>query len=370
MCGIFGVVCQQPIRRSQVPKIRRLVSALALQNASRGRDATGIAVVNVKGHIHQYRKPKEVYRAIQLLPWRRTLQKISQHTTMILGHTRQGTHGSNNLENTHPFKIGPIVGTHNGVIDNYWELAATIHENDSRTLFEYLANVSPDKLGTALEEVEGSFALAFAYDSVPYLVRNSLSPCWIAAPIGNPCVFVYSSEKRALEIAGAYADLELVGLRELKAARLVQFPWKQKAKVSALSLKTYSRHLPVKKTDSSEVQQTQLLMDLEHAKTQYNTTDDLPSASPDMPPVTVSFYGSTPFYVQKQEDKVYTHHGSGVVTCVICRTTRKEDIIRVINGKCMCSVCWEDRITYEVQKNSPWEQLAPHDELTEDMGHV
>jgi len=296
------------------------------------------------------------------------LQKISPNTSMVLGHTRQGTHGLNTKENTHPFRIGPIVGIHNGVIDNYWELAATVHESDSRTLFEYLANVPPEKLGDALEEVEGSFALAFAYDNVPYLVRNVSSPCWVAAMAKERGIFVFSSERRSLEIAMAFADLEPVGLRELTAGRLVKFPWKDKTKVTALALKSYQRYLPTKyskKTSVSETElaQTALMLDEELNKDKpFNTTVEIPSLTRGMPSVTVSFYGSTPFYVQKEGDTLYTHPGPGAINCIVCKKTRREEQIHVVNGKCMCSVCWEDRITSEVKSQvSPWDDVMEHE---------
>ncbi len=47
------------------------------------------------------------------------MDEVDNHTTILMGHTRWRTRGSEaNSRNNHPIRAGIIIGTHNGTIYN------------------------------------------------------------------------------------------------------------------------------------------------------------------------------------------------------------------------------------------------------------
>ena len=203
MCGIFGIIFHGKEHVGRQNELAFLFSALAVEAASRGTDATGLARVENDGYVYTYRNVVSSYEIINFRRWWRPLGQIGPNTLAVLGHTRWGTHGDNTLENAHPFSfagsVGKIVGTHNGIISNYRELGPTPpFENDSANLFYRLAESEKHEWTEVLEAVRGSFALAWTDGNKMYLARNH----------GNPCVLAYIEELNATVYASTEAILE------------------------------------------------------------------------------------------------------------------------------------------------------------------
>ena len=73
-------------------------------------------------------------------------------------HTRHATTGAKTADNAHPFRIGDIVGAHNGMVYNHAELNQIHARNlsvDSMHIFQHLAD------GLPLQELEGYGAIEF-----------------------------------------------------------------------------------------------------------------------------------------------------------------------------------------------------------------
>ena len=103
MCGLVGFSGKAD---TSVLKALHLLA----DNDSRGGHSTGMFV---NGKIY-----KPLDEAMNILP----MLESNDTGSVLIGHTRYGTHGQNTVENAHPFQHKGIIGAHNGVLDNYEEV--------------------------------------------------------------------------------------------------------------------------------------------------------------------------------------------------------------------------------------------------------
>lgn len=115
MCCLFGLIdWNHAFTQKEKNKIIRSLSIAA---EVRGTDATGFAY-NAGGRIHIYKRP---------LPARMMTPNFPDQATVIMGHTRMATQGSETkYGNNHPFPghvaNGKFALAHNGVLYNDREL--------------------------------------------------------------------------------------------------------------------------------------------------------------------------------------------------------------------------------------------------------
>jgi hypothetical protein len=133
MCGIF---CYS-FKHGRLSAARRAVLAtnLARYNDDRGGDSWGVVGINADGsHVS------------------RGLGDLSDHAyelcefQTLFAHTRFASSGEVNMRNAHPFKVGKILGAHNGAVYNHAELCAQLKRNfpvDSIHLFAHLNENRP-----------------------------------------------------------------------------------------------------------------------------------------------------------------------------------------------------------------------------------
>lgn len=178
MCGIFGVLKYGGggLSREQVVPIRELVKQLAHFSTSRGRDSSGVCVMNNKElavfkhhvpgtNIGEMNNFNVVMRGINL----------DQEFKCVIGHTRAQTQGTyKNNKNNHPIICGKTVGVHNGMIssDNaiFMDLRKKkierIAQVDSEAIFALIDSHITDGLSfkdairKASEDLKGSYACA------------------------------------------------------------------------------------------------------------------------------------------------------------------------------------------------------------------
>jgi hypothetical protein len=81
----------------------------------------------------------------------------------IAGHTRLATRGKVNRQNSHPFRYGRIIGSHNGMVD-----APKGYVVDSQHLFDTLHRQNGD-YNTAWAEITGYWAVTWFDDSAFYM---------------------------------------------------------------------------------------------------------------------------------------------------------------------------------------------------------
>ena len=190
MCGIVGYVGRQHAAPVLIEGLTRL--------EYRGYDSAGISVLAPSGPtlVRRVGRVRELEAA---LPRRLT-------GTVGIGHTRWATHGPATEPNAHPHasEDGRVNVVHNGIIDN----AAALRErltaggvnfsSDTDTeVIAHLVSRSPaatleDRVLDALEQVEGTYAIAVLDASTPdrVVVARNGSPLIIG--VGDKEMFIAS----------------------------------------------------------------------------------------------------------------------------------------------------------------------------------
>ncbi|MEA2639927.1 MAG: hypothetical protein QOF51_1321 [Chloroflexota bacterium] len=144
MCGIVGYTGSQPC----VPLLLSGLQHLEY----RGYDSAGVAVVAPNGDL-------EIRKAVgKLVNLASELAHNAPEGTTGIGHTRWATHGVPSDANAHPHTdcTGRLCVVHNGVVENYAELRATLksqgHVFSSETDTEVLAHLIEAELDSLPED--------------------------------------------------------------------------------------------------------------------------------------------------------------------------------------------------------------------------
>ena len=162
MCGIVGVIGQEPVATVLMEGLRRL--------EYRGYDSAGVATL-VNGSIERRRAEGK------LLNLQALLDQSPLPGDIGIGHTRWATHGVPNEVNAHPHVTGKVALVHNGIIENYRELreeliplgyafeTETDTEAVAQLITRYMDEGSSPVAATAqaLGRLEGAFALAIIF---------------------------------------------------------------------------------------------------------------------------------------------------------------------------------------------------------------
>lgn len=171
MCGIIGFTGKKKAQDILLDGLEKL--------EYRGYDSAGIAYFQKDGK----------------LSLRKTAGKVSDlraiceenDATCGIGHTRWATHGGVSTKNAHPHKSHNVTLIHNGIIENYHELATQYElENDlisdtdtevAAALFDkfYHGHNAIETIQKVVPLLKGSFAFCIMFQQEPgviYAVRN------------------------------------------------------------------------------------------------------------------------------------------------------------------------------------------------------
>lgn len=171
MCGIIGFSGKKKAQDILLDGLEKL--------EYRGYDSAGIAWFKDNGSISVRKTAGKV----------KDLRAIcdENESTCGIGHTRWATHGGVSNANAHPHKCGNVTLIHNGIIENYHELAKTydlqtdlVSETDTEVaaaLFNKLYDgENPiDAIQKAVPLFKGSFAFCIMFKNKPgiiYAIRN------------------------------------------------------------------------------------------------------------------------------------------------------------------------------------------------------
>ena len=171
MCGIIGYTGSENAKEI-------LLDALELLEY-RGYDSAGMAVTEEKETV--------VYkRAGRVRDLRAECAQKAENARCGIGHTRWATHGGVCDANAHPHQVGRVTLVHNGIIENYRELAAGYDlqeklksETDSEVaaaLLDRFYEGNPEEaIQKTVEKLKGTFALVILFEDRPgviYSIRN------------------------------------------------------------------------------------------------------------------------------------------------------------------------------------------------------
>ena len=107
MCGIVGIIGNQPVAPLLMEGLRRL--------EYRGYDSAGIATLR-DGSIERRRSEGKIIN----LESRLDAQPVKGN--IGIGHTRWATHGVPSETNAHPHATSRVAVVHNGIIENFQKL--------------------------------------------------------------------------------------------------------------------------------------------------------------------------------------------------------------------------------------------------------
>jgi glucosamine--fructose-6-phosphate aminotransferase (isomerizing) len=225
MCGIIGYVGSS----EAVPILLGGLSRLEY----RGYDSAGVATIaNGAG--------MEIRRTVgKLENLRRALEGVPLKGSIGIGHTRWATHGRPSEGNAHPHKAGPVAVIHNGIVENYVELRATLtergHKLRSETDTELISHLIEERVraGTGLTEavrqtvleLRGSFSIVVLSETEPDKLVAAKTATPLVLGLGDGENFVASDIPAILGHTRRTIVLEDGELAELTAqgVRLMTF---------------------------------------------------------------------------------------------------------------------------------------------------
>lgn len=199
MCGLFGAI--------GFGWNEGTLRALAWANQERGTDSTGF--FDSSGKMVKCAETASVaLRKENIIAWldasRYGSEKMGRNPSwFVAGHTRAATRGKVNRQNSHPFRFGRIIGSHNGMID-----APNGYVVDSQYLFDTLNKANGD-YNTAWADITGYWGVTWFDDHSFYMqVHNGdLTVCRKGG------VWYYSSSWTHLQSCVGTAD-EAITLKE------------------------------------------------------------------------------------------------------------------------------------------------------------
>ena len=191
MCGIIGILGQEPVAPLLVDALKRL--------EYRGYDSAGIATLE-DGALTRCRAEGK----LRNLEGRLENEPLTGYSG--IGHTRWATHGAPTEANAHPH-LGPGVAVvHNGIIENFRELreelagegVAFTTETDTEVVSQYIGlclgkGMSPvDAVAKTLVRLEGAFSLAILFEGEDDLLIGARRGSPLAVGYGDGSMFLGS----------------------------------------------------------------------------------------------------------------------------------------------------------------------------------
>ena len=210
MCGIVGYIGHRDCRAILLKGLARL--------EYRGYDSAGVAILNGDLAVTKCAgKVRDLAARLEAAP---------AHGTLGIGHTRWATHGAPNDTNAHPHvgAGGTVALVHNGIIENYAALKATLEAKGrsfrSQTDTEVVVQLIEEIIAAAgdipfeaavrlaLKQVTGTYGLAIVNRHEPdrlYVARKG-SPLLLG--VGADEIFVASDAAPIVEYTDRVVYLE------------------------------------------------------------------------------------------------------------------------------------------------------------------
>ena len=155
MCGIVGYIGNGNAQDFLVSGLKRL--------EYRGYDSAGIVTLSEDGKATYLRAQGKIDNLEKKLAESKRNDKVG------IGHTRWATHGEPSERNAHPHRAGKIFLVHNGIIENYKELKATLSD------FEFKSETDTEVLAALINSFykDGKYPLSNAVVQALKLVKGT-----------------------------------------------------------------------------------------------------------------------------------------------------------------------------------------------------
>ena len=191
MCGIIGVIGQEPAAPQLIDALKRL--------EYRGYDSAGVATLEAGKLVRRRAEGKLKNLEARLL-------REPLNGTIGIGHTRWATHGRPTENNAHPHATEKLAVVHNGIIENFAELRRELEKQGAKfatdTDTEVIAHLvtaemkrgaSPvEAVKAALPRLRGAFALAFLFAGEENLLIGARQGSPLAIGFGDGSMYVGS----------------------------------------------------------------------------------------------------------------------------------------------------------------------------------
>ena len=191
MCGIIGVIGQEPAAPQLIDALKRL--------EYRGYDSAGVATLEAGKLVRRRAEGKLKNLEARLL-------REPLNGTIGIGHTRWATHGRPTENNAHPHATDKLAVVHNGIIENFAELRRELEKQGAKfatdTDTEVIAHLvtaemkrgaSPvEAVKAALPRLRGAFALAFLFAGEENLLIGARQGSPLAIGFGEGSMYVGS----------------------------------------------------------------------------------------------------------------------------------------------------------------------------------
>jgi len=191
MCGIVGIVGNEPVAPLLVDALKRL--------EYRGYDSAGVATLEADGLDRRRAQGKLVNLA-------NLLETSPLQGSTGIGHTRWATHGVPNEVNAHPHFSQNVALVHNGIIENFRDLRDELEadgytfasETDTEVVAHLVARnrnagMQPRQAAhEAIKRLEGAFALAIMFKDEPDLIVGARNGPPLAVGHGEGSMYIGS----------------------------------------------------------------------------------------------------------------------------------------------------------------------------------
>tara|TARA_A100001515_G_scaffold141323_1_gene138163 strand:- start:1005 stop:2069 length:1065 start_codon:yes stop_codon:yes gene_type:complete len=224
MCGIYGIAkSPTPYTSRQLKVVKKVLRDIAIDSESRGAHSSGIARVGANTRIYKSLLPSSKF--VDTKEYNQSVKSLKDESYILLGHTRFATEGAIVKSNAHPFRVGDVVGAHNGCVYNIEEMQGKLDKQcpvDSQLIFKAIND--KDNIQEAIKDFDSDFALSFVKKNpmVLHLCRETNRPLYIAYLPEYKTLF-YASESAFIEDALFDADIKNVDVYSLNKNTLYSF---------------------------------------------------------------------------------------------------------------------------------------------------
>ena len=220
MCGIFGVIASDKCKLNN-SNILKSINELARMSESRGKDSSGLAVLNQNSNnLDIYKGPVPITDLIKNKHVKESIKNgISKSSTnnLIFGHSRLVTNGSQlDSYNNQPVIKGNLIAIHNGIIVNgeeLWEKYPDINKEfdiDTEILLAIINHkikLNKESLNKIISdsvmETYGTIATAILINNLNKFILTS----------NNGSLYTIKKENELIYFASEFSILKALGKR-------------------------------------------------------------------------------------------------------------------------------------------------------------